>query len=205
MHSQSSLSLSNTNAIEKFINKAIENKRLVAQGINPAVFKTIDADVEIENTIDSKDGSKKGNAGIAYAVSFACGILIYMMMIIYGTQVMRGVMEEKTNRIAEVIVSSVKPFQLMMGKIIRNRCSWPYPVCHLDRNHVCLTITYPLDLSRNDAAGNKWSRRTGLHAGKMATITQGLSSLPILKDCIIFLFYFLGGYLNLCFLVCSNW
>jgi ABC-2 type transport system permease protein len=44
-------------------------------------------------------------------------------------------MEEKTNRIAEVIVSSVKPFQLMLGKIIRYRRSWPYPVCDLDRHY----------------------------------------------------------------------
>jgi ABC-2 type transport system permease protein len=90
VHSQSSLSLSNTIAIEKFINEAIENKRLLAQGINPVVFKNINADAEIENSIDSKDGSKKANAGVAYAVSFACGILIYMMMIIYGTQVNAG-------------------------------------------------------------------------------------------------------------------
>ncbi|RYY64551.1 MAG: ABC transporter permease, partial [Chitinophagaceae bacterium] len=118
VHSQNSLSLGTSSALEKMLNKAIENKRLQAKGIDPAVFKTITANVQLENTIDSKEGGKKGSAGVAYAVSFLCGFLIYMMMIIYGTQVMRGVMEEKTNRIAEVIVSSVKPFQLMLGKII---------------------------------------------------------------------------------------
>ncbi len=55
---------------------------------------------------------------IAKAVGYICGFLIYITMFIYGMMVMRGVMEEKTNRIAEVIVSSVKPFQLMAGKII---------------------------------------------------------------------------------------
>ncbi|MEO6851170.1 MAG: ABC transporter permease, partial [Mucilaginibacter sp.] len=56
--------------------------------------------------------------GSAYALSFAGAVLIYMSIFIYGAQVMRGVIEEKTSRIIEVIVSSVKPFQLMTGKII---------------------------------------------------------------------------------------
>ena len=51
-------------------------------------------------------------------IGYVSGFLIYLTMFIYGTMVMRGVMEEKTNRIAEVIISSVKPFELMLGKII---------------------------------------------------------------------------------------
>src|SRR5213075_632797 len=51
-------------------------------------------------------------------IAYACCILIYIILLLYGSQVMMGVMEEKTNRIAEVIVSSVKPFQMMLGKIL---------------------------------------------------------------------------------------
>jgi ABC-2 type transport system permease protein len=58
------------------------------------------------------------NAKTAEGIGYACGFLIYFILLIYGAQVMMGVMEEKTNRIAEVIVSSVKPFQMMLGKII---------------------------------------------------------------------------------------
>ncbi|MEO6681244.1 MAG: ABC transporter permease, partial [Ginsengibacter sp.] len=67
-----------------------------------------------------KQGNKmeQSNAGLSYAIGFGSGILIYMTLIIYGAAVMRGVMEEKMNRIAEVIISSVRPFQLMMGKIL---------------------------------------------------------------------------------------
>src|SRR5690349_4229902 len=61
---------------------------------------------------------KKEHSGLAYAVGYASSFLIYIIILIYGTMVMRGVSEEKTNRIAEIIISSVKPFQLMMGKII---------------------------------------------------------------------------------------
>jgi ABC-2 type transport system permease protein len=58
------------------------------------------------------------NAKLAEKIGYACGFLIYFIILIYGSQVMMGVMEEKTNRIAEIIVSSVKPFQMMLGKII---------------------------------------------------------------------------------------
>jgi ABC-2 type transport system permease protein len=195
VHSQSSLSLGNTNAIENLINRAIENKRLIAQGIDPAVYKNLKGNSEIQNTIDTKDGSKKGNAGVAYAVSFACGILIYMMMIVYGTQVMRGVMEEKTNRIAEVIVSSVKPFQLMLGKIVgigavglTQFAIWIVIMIVLQS---AIPFIFPDMMAQisNGAAGN-------VEANMMTTITQGLSSLPLTKIVLLFLFYFLAGYLT---------
>ncbi len=195
VHSQSSLSLGNSNAIENFINKAIENKRLIAQGIDPAVFKSLKGNSEIENTIDTKEGSKKGSAGVAYVVSFACGILIYMMMIIYGTQVMRGVMEEKTNRIAEVIVSSVKPFQLMLGKIVgigavglTQFAIWIVIMIVL-QSAIPLIFPDMMDQISKGAAG-------GAEANMMNTITQGLSSLPLTKIVLLFLFYFLTGYLT---------
>jgi ABC-2 type transport system permease protein len=60
----------------------------------------------------------KSSTEIAMAIGYAAGFLIYMFVFIYGTMVMRGVMEEKSNRIVEVIISSVKPFQLLFGKII---------------------------------------------------------------------------------------
>lgn len=61
---------------------------------------------------------ENGDSTLAYIVGYVAAFLIYLTLFIYGAMVMRGVMEEKTNRIAEVIVSSVKPFQLMMGKIV---------------------------------------------------------------------------------------
>ncbi|RYZ21450.1 MAG: ABC transporter permease, partial [Chitinophagaceae bacterium] len=58
------------------------------------------------------------NSGLASGIGYVSGFLIYFILLIYGSQVMMGVMEEKTNRIAEVMVSSIKPFQLMLGKIV---------------------------------------------------------------------------------------
>ncbi len=61
---------------------------------------------------------ERSDAKTAEGIGYACGLLIYLILLIYGSQVMMGVMEEKTNRIAEVIISSVKPFQMMLGKIL---------------------------------------------------------------------------------------
>lgn len=199
VHSTSSLSLTNSIAIERLTNKAIENKRLVSKGIDPNVYKSITANVKIENTIDSKDGSKKGSAGIAYAVSFLCGILIYMMMIIYGTQVMRGVMEEKTNRIAEVIVSSVKPFQLMLGKIIgigavglTQFAIWIILMSILTSIIPLLVPGLTEQVSAAAATGSDAAKDVNM----LATISAGLATLPIAKIVFLFMFYFLAGYLT---------
>ncbi len=104
--------------IDDKINKALQDKMLFANGLNNAMLDSIRQSApkaemnEINGTGEKVDSAQSGVVGTV------CGFLIYFMMLIYGTQVMRGVMEEKTNRIAEVIVSSVKPMQLMLGKIL---------------------------------------------------------------------------------------
>jgi len=62
--------------------------------------------------------NQDADAGAATVIGYVCGFLMYLILLLYGSQVMMGVTEEKTSRIAEVVVSSVKPFQLMLGKII---------------------------------------------------------------------------------------
>ncbi|HET7899199.1 MAG TPA: ABC transporter permease, partial [Flavisolibacter sp.] len=85
-------------------------------GIDEKTRTTLDQNRIVLEEENLKD--KTANAGVASVVGYLCGFLIYFILIIYGSQVMMGVMEEKTNRIAEVMVSSVRPFQLMLGKII---------------------------------------------------------------------------------------
>ena len=195
IHSPSTISLGTSSKLESVINKAVENKRLKLQGIDPDQYNKIQANVNLNNTIDTKEGSKKSVAGIAYGVSFACGILIYMMMIIYGTQVMRGVMEEKTNRIAEVIVSSVKPFQLMMGKIIGigavGLTQFGIWIILVGLIQAIIPLIFP-EMMNQVTAGVESSQSASI-AGE---IMQGLSALPLLKIGLLFLFYFLAGYLT---------
>ncbi len=102
--------------IEHTVENEINSAKYAAAKIDEKVLASIrGTNVEI-NTRDMEN--KKTSSGLTTGIGLFSGILIYMFIFIYGAQVMRGVMEEKTNRIVEVIISSVKPFELMLGKII---------------------------------------------------------------------------------------
>lgn len=119
IESPKTLSLETMHYIQRQMNKAIENEMLLQLNIDKNVLDSISSASEnaVQLTNELATG-EEANAGLAYGVGFGSGILIYITIFIFGAMVMRGVMEEKTNRIAEVMISSVKPFQLMMGKII---------------------------------------------------------------------------------------
>ncbi len=108
--------------IEEKINQSVENNLLKSK-YNIDV-QELEAErkkagaAHLDQTYKEGSEVKKGNSGLAYGIGYGSGILIYITLLIYGTMVMRGVSEEKTNRIAEVMISSVKPFQLMIGKIV---------------------------------------------------------------------------------------
>ncbi len=99
----------------------IERQKLKAYNIDDLneIMKNIRTNVSIQTIkIDSNGQVKKTSTGISMALAYILGFLMYMLVFIFGAQVMRGVIEEKTSRVVEVIISSVKPVQLMMGKII---------------------------------------------------------------------------------------
>ncbi len=102
--------------IQKKLNGIWTNLKNEKLGIDANRKRIMETSVVTVSPKNIKD--KNANSGIATLIGIVSGILIYIILMIYGSQVMMGVMEEKTNRIAEVIVSSVKPFQLMLGKIV---------------------------------------------------------------------------------------
>ncbi len=118
LYSKKKLGLSTLSTINNQLEEILRNKQLKDAGIDAKTLATIKPDISIDSKELTAEGEKDSSAGAAYAIGFAAAILIYMSLFIYGSQVMRGVIEEKTSRIVEVIISSVKPFQLMLGKII---------------------------------------------------------------------------------------
>ncbi|MEO6455279.1 MAG: ABC transporter permease [Ginsengibacter sp.] len=121
--SEKQLGLAAEEKIKDQINSTIRNKAFLENNIDKKILDSIN-NIDQERAYNFTPVIKKGNktsqsnSGLAYGIGFGSGILIYITLFIYGAAVMRGVMEEKMNRIAEVIISSVRPFQLMMGKII---------------------------------------------------------------------------------------
>lgn len=101
--------------IEREIVDEIKQLRLEQAGLSRQTFQQLDKiDISLHETLSAD----KGGTDLATAIGFIMGMLMYLVIFIYGMMVMRGVAEEKTSRIVEVILSSVSPFQLMLGKIL---------------------------------------------------------------------------------------
>lgn len=125
LHSPKQVAMEVKNNITSQIRNHIERIKkdeIIAQSNIPDLEKKLNATrtpIHIKTLkIDESGKSKETSTELSIGIGIGFGFILYMFIFIYGTQVMRGVMEEKTNRVVEVIISSVKPFQLMMGKIL---------------------------------------------------------------------------------------
>lgn len=123
IYTRKNLSISTESNIRRQINDAVETRMITEQsGLTKQAYDSIRSmakEVSLDNKLVGEGAQvKESNSGVAFGVGYGAGFLIYITLFLYGAMVMRGVMEEKTNRIAEVVVSSVKPRQLMMGKIV---------------------------------------------------------------------------------------
>jgi ABC-2 type transport system permease protein len=126
-------------------------------------------------------------------IGFICGILIYMFIFMYGTMVMRGVIEEKTSRIVEVIISSVKPFQLMMGKILG------VALVGLTQFALWILLTIAIASVAELMFMDSSSMTTELDSTQQSILLSELSNLTgginLIQIFLSFIFYFLAGYL----------
>ena len=201
---------STKNYIEEQMNFQLENKILHDKyGISRDQLDSIrnkTQNVVINETLLEGGHKKDIDSKLTSLIGYLCGILIYITMFIYGAGVMRGVMEEKTSRIAEVVISSVRPFQLMMGKIIgigavglTQFLLWIILVFGL------MTVAQSLiphdvllqvqQLQHNNTLQGTGSTQVTDAAQKIFEIDKMVSSVnwPMIIAC--FFFYFLGGYL----------
>ncbi len=189
-------------SLEKKIETKIRSKKMERLGINLEKIKSakINAEIKLENYDGEK--SSKLETVIKTTLGLTAGYFIMMFIMIYGTSVMRSVLEEKTSRIIEVIVSSIKPFQLMMGKIIGNALAgltqfliWGIIASIL---MVVVSAIIGVDMSEMSSA-----RITAEQAEMMKEVVgdkpqQAISiflNLPLFSFFIYFLIYFIGGYL----------
>lgn len=116
-YSDNELGLATEERINTAINEEIRRRVLLKNNYDEALIDKLDkGNININKII--KNEKKEGSTEIAAGIGYICGFLIYIFLIVYGAMVMKGITEEKSNRIVEVLVTAVKPFQLMMGKII---------------------------------------------------------------------------------------
>ena len=211
IRSKKSISIINEGAITDRINAAIEDNMLQTAGINKAQLDSIHKQssqfAELKAVEENGKGTQESNSALSYGIGFGSGMLIYITMFIYGAMVMRGVMEEKTNRIAEVMVSSVKPFQLMSGKIIgigavglTQFFMWIILIIGLSTlaqafiPHDVMEQVKNLQQANGQLPGGSMMK-AGDAAQKIYKLQHTISTAnwPVIIGC--FIFYFLGGYL----------
>jgi ABC-2 type transport system permease protein len=192
------------NQIEDIIDKELENIKLQKAGIDKKVLEQTKSKVMVGTIALSAEGEKDSNSGASFIVAYACAFLIYISVFIYGAQVMRGVLEEKTTRIVEVIISSVKPFQLMMGKILGVALvgltqfflwivlSWA--VVTATALYFAPTSVPPVKVEQALSQKNK-EKMTDQNDNFFVKVDKALETQNIPLVVGSFLFYFLGGYL----------
>jgi len=203
---QAGLSLSS--AISGDLENLIRNQKLEESGIAQQDLDKLNSDVSIDTKKIGEAGQEKdSSAGASTAIAYISGILMFMFILLYGIQVMRGVIEEKTNRIIEIMISSVKPFQLMMGKIIGIALvgltqfvlwiaftaviSTAVVKFYISKTTPDTTVTAASAEKRNE---NKLLKEAA-EKSPVGNIQKSIANLDVTKIVSIFTFFFLGGYL----------
>ncbi len=213
LFSEKSVNLDAKLYIESILKNEFETLKLAYRGIDPEVLKAVETPVNIQAIKLMTDGEERTDyPEVAMGLGLVGGLLIYIFIFIFGSQVLRGVLEEKTSRIVEIIVSSVKPFQLMMGKIMG------VALVGLTQFLIWIVLTFVIigafqlafPESFQSGAGQDMyvTSAQSLNSGQMGQmetieqqstttgqIMQALASINLGVMLVSFLFYFLGGYL----------
>jgi ABC-2 type transport system permease protein len=194
LYSNQQISLSVSKSIESQLEQLIEHEKLKLLGIDLQILEDASTEINITTKVISEDGNTSNSqAEASMGIGFISGILIYIFIFMYGTMVMRGVIEEKTSRIVEVIISSVKPFQLMMGKILGVALvGLTQFLLWILLTIIISTVAELAFLDVNVMATEMNGSDQSVIIAQIAEFTGGINLLQIF---LAFIFYFIAGYL----------
>lgn len=192
-------------AVEYLCQKAVEHHRLLAHDIDPHVYEMVRAPFHIKQYAIQEDGSRTRTNEAPYIWGYVASLIMYVSVLLYGAQTMRGVMEEKAGRVAEVLLSSVRPFELMTGKIIGIAlvgllqffiwivfsamgifllALWFLPEAVRDPDQLQILLNQSTQRALTEG-------KEGVNPAKVAELLRSVNLGIMIPT---FLFYFLGGY-----------
>mgnify|MGYP001201357578 CR=1 FL=1 len=199
-------SLGIQNDMSRQLEHVLRDIAFAEAGIDRTTVESINPQVTLSAKEITEEGEKDSSAGAAMGIAMSLSILVYICLFLYGAQVMRGIIEEKNSRIVEVIISSVKPFQLMMGKIIgiglvgltqfvlwivlSSALMAVASAGMMDGQDIKAQIENQQGLSDNEVQAVTKSQ-----GGLFSTVKQELDKVDFQTIIISFLLYFFGGYL----------
>ncbi|MFN8282578.1 MAG: ABC transporter permease [Chitinophagales bacterium] len=197
-YSASELGAITQNRIETAITEEVRKRVLESKNYDVDIIDKLDKDITLNKIIN--DEKKQGSTDISSLIGYLSGMLIYIFLVVYGAMVMRGVTEEKTNRIIEVLITTVKPFQLMIGKIIgigavglTQFILWAVLTMIVQ---VGLQLFYGNEIMAMQALNDSHQVAQMSEAKQIAfNLTTALADLDIPRIIFSFIFYFIFGYL----------
>jgi ABC-2 type transport system permease protein len=202
--SEDQISIGTKEFIQNELADKIREIKIDSSEINRAILESFNTEINLEEIGLSIDGSgeikeenKTNSAGLAAAIGTVMGFAIYLFLFIYGSMVMRSVMEEKMSRIVEVMISSVKPFQLMLGKIVgvggvglTQILIWAILIPSLN---FVVSIFLPIDPDALQSAQMSGADSEDMML-QVAMVIENVKAQNWALILPMFIFYFLGGY-----------
>jgi ABC-2 type transport system permease protein len=208
LYTKENPSIRKVDELEGLIEEQIHDLKLEQFNIDKQTLSNLKTNVHL-SSINLKDEGveKESNTGMLYILGFILGILIYMFVLIYGMQIMLGVIDEKTSKVVEVIISSVKPFQLMMGKILGIAAVglvqfmiWVILISVLSSATMAIFgVNMPQEQAMEQISKNindpAQQQAVADQNAKVTKILKAIDEIPMTFIVFNFAFYFLGGYL----------
>jgi len=207
IYTAKNIGMSLKESVEKLLQNKVRHELLLKAGISPQIYESTQVDIDSKTITVSTDGQEtRSSSGGAMILAGIMGLVLYVTLLLYGSQVMNGVIEEKSSRIIEVIISSVKPYQLLLGKIIG--------VGLVGLTQFLLWIVLTIGLTQvtsklyGEKVKNNLTQVKQIDSGKqgsliskseeespMSEVTKVLESTNIPMVIAAFLFYFFVGYM----------
>lgn len=201
-YSDDSPSLGILTSLERKIEKRLEDEKLKINGVDIAKIEASKTNIDINQETFSGEKTSKVDSYLKLAFGGAAGYLLFMFIIIYGNMIMRSVIEEKTSRIIEIIISSVKPIQLMLGKIIGTSLAGvtQFAIWVILGGILITVLTAILGINMAELQTpqqdimNQAMQNADM-GNEMQLAIQSFFNLPLTNLVIAFMFFFIGGYL----------
>lgn len=204
LYTKTNASVSSLERLERSIRVRLESIKLQNSGLDKEVIDNLQVRVDLDSFNLSDSGeAKKSNSQLSFAIGYGTGFLIYMFIFIYGSQIMQSVLDEKTSRIVEVIVSSVRPFNLMMGKVLgvgavgfTQLLIWFVLIGTLSTAGLSFMASGGSEAMMEAASQQMPAEAVEMTQQQVMVgeIQEMIASVPVIKILVCFLFFFLGAY-----------
>ena len=200
LFSNANLSINETTEIKSLLENQLREYKIKDRNIDSSVLAAIQTNIKLNLITLSETGEeKRSDANITFGIGYVLSFLIYMFVFVYGAQVMQSVIEEKTGKVVEIIISIVKPMQLMLGKVMG------IASVGLFQFFIWIVLIFiistlglsalPQMMQNPEAMGANAEAMNSVDAGQSMEWLQVLLQVPYFKIIGLFLFYFVFGFL----------